>query len=182
MSAFPAELTGTWTIDSAHSTVGFSVKHAMVSTSRGHFAAFTGGATIDAENPEGSSAWIEIDATSVNTGNEMRDGHLRSPDFWDAENNPKITYKSTSAKLDGDNLVTTGDLTIKGKTAPVDITWEFGGIAKDPFGTTKAGFDGEATIKRSDWGISYNAALETGGFMISDKVKLVLEIEADKTA
>jgi polyisoprenoid-binding protein YceI len=182
MSPFPAELTGTWEIDSVHSTVGFAVKHAMVSTTRGHFAGFTGGATIDAENPEKSTSWLEIDATTVSTGNDMRDGHLRSPDFWDAETHPKITYKSTSAKLDGDNLVTTGDLTIKGVTSPVDITWEFNGIAKDPYGVTKAGFDGEAAIKRSDWGLTYNAALETGGFMVGDKVKLTLEVEANKAA
>jgi polyisoprenoid-binding protein YceI len=182
MSEFPAELTGTWAVDAVHSTIGFSVKHAMVSTTRGKFTGFTGAATIDAANPEASTSWLEIDATTIDTGNEGRDGHLRSPDFWDAENHPKITYKSTSAKLDGDNLITTGDLTIKGVTHPVDITWEFGGIAKDPFGTTKAGFDGTATIKRADWGISYNAALETGGFMISDKVKLSLDIEADKQA
>jgi polyisoprenoid-binding protein YceI len=185
MADFPADLTGTWEIDPVHSTVGFSVKHAMVSTTRGHFAAFTGGATIDAANPEASSAWLEIDATSVSTGNEMRDGHLRSPDFWDAETHPKITYKSTSAKLKGDDLVTTGDLTIKGKTAPVEVTWEFNGVARDAQGTggvTKAGFDGTGTINRGDWGLTYNAALETGGFLISDKVKLTLEIEANKQA
>jgi polyisoprenoid-binding protein YceI len=182
MTEFPAELTGTWEIDSLHSTVGFAVKHAMVSTVRGHFASFSGGATIDAANPETSSAWLEIDATTITTGNSQRDGHLQSPDFWDVENYPKITYKSTSAKLDGDKLVTTGDLTIKGDTHPVEIAWEFGGIAKDPMGNTKAGFDGEATIKRSDWGITYNAPLETGGFLISDKVKLVVEVEANKSA
>jgi len=180
MTEFPAELTGTWEIDPMHSTVGFAVKHAMVSTTRGHFAGFSGAATIDAANPETSSAWLEIDATTINTGTEQRDAHLRSPDFWDAENFPKITYKSTSAKLDGDNLVTTGDLVVRGNSHPVEITWEFNGIAKDPYGVVKAGFDGSATIKRSDWGISFNAALETGGFMISDKVKLVLEIEANK--
>jgi polyisoprenoid-binding protein YceI len=182
MASFPAELTGTYEIDPAHSTVGFAVKHAMVSTTRGHFAAFSGGATIDSANPETSTAFLEIDATSVNTGSDQRDGHLRSPDFWDAENNPKITFRSTSAKLDGDELVMTGDLTIKGITKPVDITWEFNGVAKDPFGNNKAGFDGTATINRSDWGLTWNAALETGGFLISDKVKLVLEIEANKQA
>jgi polyisoprenoid-binding protein YceI len=182
MTAFPAELSGTYVIDATHSTIGFAVKHAMVSTTRGHFSSFTGGATIDAANPETSSAWLEIDATSVTTGQEQRDVHLRSADFWDAESHPKITFRSTSAKLDGDELVLTGDLTVKGATQPVDITWEFNGIAKDPFGTTKAGFDGTATIKRSDWGLTWNAALETGGFLISDKVKLVLEIEADKQA
>jgi polyisoprenoid-binding protein YceI len=180
MSALPSELTGTWEIDDKHSTVGFAVKHAMVSTTRGQFTSFTGGATIDAANPETSTAWVEIDATTISTGNEQRDGHLSSPDFWDAGNHPKITFKSTSAKLDGDELVMTGDLVVKGTSKSVEIKWEFNGIAKDPYGTVKAGFDGTSTIKRSDWGISWNAALETGGFLISDTVKLVLEIEADK--
>ncbi|GAB3269468.1 YceI family protein [Kineosporia babensis] len=180
MSNFPAELTGTWVIDAGHSTVGFAVKHAMISTTRGQFKTFSGEATIDAANPEASSAFIEIDATSVDTGSEQRDGHLRSADFWDAENNPKITFKSTSAKLDGDDLILTGDLTIKGITKPVDIKWEFNGVGGDPWGTVKAGFEGTATINRTDWGVSWNAALETGGFLVSDKVKLVLEIEADK--
>jgi len=180
MSALPADLTGTWEIDTMHSTIGFAVKHAMVSTTRGHFAGFTGGATIDAANPEASTAWLEIDATTVTTGNQQRDGHLQSPDFWDAETHPKITFKSTSAKLDGDDLVLAGDLAIRGTSHPVEIVWEFNGVAKDPYGTLKAGFDGTGTIKRSDWGITYNAALETGGFLIGDKVKLVLEIEADK--
>jgi polyisoprenoid-binding protein YceI len=180
MTSLPAELSGTYEIDPMHSTVGFAVKHAMVSTTRGHFAAFTGGATIDAQNPEKSTAWVDIAATSVNTGQTQRDDHLRSPDFWDAETHPKITFRSTSAKLDGDDLILTGDLTIKGTSRPVDITWEFGGLATDPYGTTKAGFDGTATVNRSDWGLTWNAALETGGFLISDKVKLVLEIEANK--
>lgn len=180
MSALPTDLTGTWEIDTVHSTVGFAVKHAMVSTTRGHFASFSGGATIDAANPETSTAWLEIDATTISTGNQQRDGHLQSPDFWDAATHPKITFKSTSAKLDGDNLVLTGDLVIRGKSHPVDVTWEFNGVAKDPYGTVKAGFDGSATIKRSDWELNWNAALETGGFLISDKVKLVLEVEADK--
>jgi len=158
------------------------VKHAMVSTTRGHFASFSGTATIDAANPEASTATLEIDATSIQTGNEQRDGHLRSADFWDAENNPKIVFQSTSAKVKGDDLVLAGDLTIKGISKPVEITWEFNGVATDPYGTVKAGFDGTATINRGDWGISWNAALETGGFLISDKVKLSLEIEADKQA
>jgi polyisoprenoid-binding protein YceI len=182
MTTFPAELTGTWTIDSAHSTVGFAVKHAVVATTRGTFTKYTGGATIDAADPESSTAWLEIDAASVNTGNEQRDGHLQSADFWNAEVHPKITFRSTSVKVDGDTVITTGDLTIGDKTAPVDIVWEFGGIAKDPWGNTKAGFEGSATINRKDWGVSYNAVLETGGFLISDKVKLVLEIEAGKEA
>ena len=180
MSTFPAELTGTWDIDAVHSTVGFAVKHAVVATTRGKFSTYTGGATIDAENPGNSSIWVEIDAASVDTGNEQRDGHLKSADFWNAEVNPKITFKSTSIKVDGDDVVSTGDLTVGEVTHPVDITWEFGGVAKDPWGNTKAGFEGTATLNRKDWGITWNAALETGGFLISDKVKLVLEIEANK--
>ena len=182
MTDFPADLTGTWAIDANHSTVGFAVKHAVVATTRGRFTEFTGGATLDAANPEASTAWVDIQATSVNTGNEMRDGHLQSADFWDAANNPTITFRTTSAKLDGNNLVTTGDLTIAGKSHPVDINWEFGGIAKDPYGTTKAGFEGTASLSRKDWGLAWNAALEGGGLLVGDKVKLVLEIEADKQA
>jgi polyisoprenoid-binding protein YceI len=180
MSTFPAELTGTWAIDESHSTVGFAVKHAVVATTRGKFTSYSGGATIDAANPESSSLWVEIDAASVDTGNEQRDGHLKSADFWNAEANPKITYKSNTVKVDGDTIITSGDLTIGTVTHPVDVEWEFGGVAKDPWGNTKAGFEGSATINRKDWGITWNAALETGGFLIADKVKLVLEIEAGK--
>jgi polyisoprenoid-binding protein YceI len=182
MTSFPADLTGTWDIDAAHSTVGFAAKHAMVATTRGRFHTYTGGATIDASNPEASAAWVEIDVTSVDTGNPDRDTHLKSADFFDAEKHPKITFKSTSAKLDGDNLITTGDLTIAGNTAPVDITWEFNGVAKDPWGNTKSGFDGAATLSRKDFGLTWNATLETGGFLVSDKIKLLLEIEAGKQA
>ncbi len=180
MSTFPADLTGTWDIDNVHSTIGFAVKHAVVATTRGKFTTYTGGATIDAANPESSSVWLEIDANSVDTGNDQRDGHLKSGDFWNAEENPKITFKSTSVKVDGESIVTSGDLTIGGKTAPVDVTWEFGGVAKDPFGNIKSGFEGTASVNRKDWGLTWNAALETGGFLISDKVKLVLEVEATK--
>ena len=182
MTTYPAELTGTWEIDAGHSTVGFAAKHAMIATTRGHFTTFKGSATIDAEHPETSTAWLEIDSSSVVTGVEQRDSHLRSADFWDSENNPTITFKSTAAKLDGDDLVLTGDLTIKGVTHSVDVVWEFNGVAKDPFGNTKAGFDGTATVNRKDWGLNWNAALETGGFLVSDKIKLVLEIEANKVS
>jgi polyisoprenoid-binding protein YceI len=180
MTAFPAELTGTWDLDPAHTTVGFAVKHAMVATVRGHFSGFTGGATINAENPEQSSAWLDIDPTTITTNNEMRDGHLKSGDFFEVEKHPAISFRSTSAKLDGDDLVMTGDLTIRGVTNPVDVVWEFGGIAKDPYGNTKAGFEGTGTLSRKEWGLTYNAALETGGVMIADKVKLVIEVEAGK--
>jgi polyisoprenoid-binding protein YceI len=180
MTSLPAELTGTWEIDPIHSTVGFAAKHAMVATTRGHFESFTGGATIDAAHPEASKAWVDIEAASLTTKTEQRDNHLRSADFFDVENHPAISFRSVAAKVDGEQLVLTGDLTIREITNPVEIVWEFGGVAKDPMGTTKAGFEGTATISRKDWGLTWNAALETGGFMIGDKVKLVLEIEANK--
>jgi len=182
MSTFPAELTGTWDIDPAHSTVGFAAKHAVVATTRGHFTSYTGGATIDAENPEQSSIWVEIDAASVTTGNDQRDGHLKSADFFDVENHPKITYTSSSVHNKGGQIVTVGDLSVAGTSAPVELVWDFNGIAKDPWGNTKAGFECEVTINRKDWGLQWNAALETGGFLVSEKVKLVLEIEAGKRA
>lgn len=180
--SFPAELTGTWEIDAAHSTIGFAVKHAVIATTRGQFKSYTGGAVIDVANPQNSSIWVDIEAGSVDTGNEQRDGHLASGDFWNVDANPKIIFKSTSITVSGDEILTTGDLTVGGVTHPVDLVWEFGGIAKDPWGNTKAGFEGTATISRKDWGLTWNAALETGGFLIADKVKLVLEIEASKQA
>jgi polyisoprenoid-binding protein YceI len=180
MSTFPAELTGTWEIDNVHSTVGFTAKHAMVATSRGHFANFAGGATIDAANPESSSAWLEIETASVATGHPQRDEHLRGSDFFQAEDFPKITFRSTGAKLVDDTIVMSGDLTIRDRTAPVEITWEFQGLSQDPWGATKAGFDGTATLNRREWGLNWNAALEAGGVLVSDKVKLVLEIAAKK--
>lgn len=180
MSTLPTELSGTWDIDPTHSTVGFSVKHAMVATTRGRFAGFTGGAVIDAESPENSTLWLEIDATTVDTSNADRDAHLRSNDFFGSEDHPKLTFRSTSVKVDGDEIRTVGDLTIKGTTRPVELTWTFNGIAKDPFGNVKTGFDGEGAVNRKDWDLTWNAALETGGVLISDKVKLVLEIEANK--
>ena len=180
MSTFPAELTGTWDIDSVHSTVGFTAKHAMVATTRGSFADFSGTATIDAANPEASSAWLEIQTGSVSTGNAQRDEHLRSGDFFQVEDFPKITFRSTGAKLAGDAIVMTGDLTIRDRTAPVEVTWEFEGLSKDPWGNTKAGFEGTATVNRKEWGLTWNAALEAGGVLVSDKIKLVLEIAAAK--
>lgn len=179
---FPADLTGTWDIDASHSLVGFSVKHLVVATVRGNFAGVQGQATIDAAHPENSTAAVTIDAATITTGNEQRDGHLKSADFFDVENHPTITFTSTSAKADGDAVVLTGDLTIKGVTRSVDVVWEFGGVAKDPWGATKAGFEGTATIDRKDWGLEWNAPLESGGVLVGEKVKLVLEVEAAKAA
>jgi len=182
MSTFPAELTGTWQIDPSHSAVGFTAKHALVTTVRGRFETYQGGATIDVDSPDSSALWIEIDAASVNTGSEQRDGHLRSADFFTVESNPKITFKSTGVKLDGDDIVTTGDLTVLGTTRPVELTWEFGGIATDPFGNVRAGFEGHGELSRKDFGLTWNAPLEAGGVLVSDKIKLVIDISAIKQA
>jgi polyisoprenoid-binding protein YceI len=182
MSTFPAELAGTWQIDAVHSTVGFAAKHAMVATTRGRFETYAGGATIDTATPENSSLWVDIDAASVSTGNVQRDGHLRSGDFFNVEAHPQIAFRSTLVKVDGDEIITEGDLTVAGVTHPVEILWEFGGLSKDPFGNTRAGFEGTATLNRKDWGLVWNAALEAGGFLVSDKIKLVLEIAAVKQA
>jgi polyisoprenoid-binding protein YceI len=182
MSTFPAELTGTWQIDAVHSTVGFAAKHAMVATTRGRFETYTGGATIDVTDVENSSLWVDIDATSVSTGSEQRDGHLRSAEFFNVEAHPQMSFRSTLVKVDGDEIITAGDLTVAGVTHPVEIRWEFGGLSKDPFGNTRAGFEGTATLNRKDWGLVWNAALEAGGFLVSDKVKLVLQIAAVKQA
>ncbi len=182
MSTFPIELSGTWAIDPAHTTVGFSTKHAMVTTVRGYFGEYQGGATIDAADPSTSRLWIELATASITTGNADRDGHLRSADFFDAEQNPTITFASTAVKVDGDDVVTEGDLTIKGVTRSVSLAWEFGGVAKDPFGNVRAGFEGTGTINRKDFGLTWNAALETGGVLVSDKIKLQIEVSAIKQA
>jgi polyisoprenoid-binding protein YceI len=182
MTTFPAELTGTWDIDTVHSTVGFAARHAMVATTRGHFTVFTGGATIDAENPANSTLWLDIDADSVNTGTEQRDQHLRSTDFFKVTEHPHIAFRSTNVKVEDDDIITAGDLSVAGVTHHVEVSWEFNGVAKDPFGNVKSGWEGTATINRKDWGLVWNAALETGGFLVSDKIKLVLEIEANKRA
>jgi polyisoprenoid-binding protein YceI len=154
----------------------------MVATTRGHFTAFSGGATIDAENPANSTLWLDVDADSVNTGTEQRDQHLRSTDFFKVTEHPHITFRSTNVKVEDDEIITAGDLSVAGVTHHVEVSWEFNGVAKDPFGNLKSGWDGTATINRKDWGLVWNAALETGGFLVSDKIKLVLEIEATKRA
>ena len=127
-----------------------------------------------------STAWLDLDPTTITTNNELRDGHLKGSDFFEVEKHPAITFRSTGAKPDGDTIVMTGDLTIRGVTNSVDVVWEFGGLVKDPWGATRAGFEGSATINRKEWGLTYNTALETGGVLIADKVKLVLEVEAAK--
>jgi polyisoprenoid-binding protein YceI len=174
-----AHLTGDYTIDTTHSRVGFTVRHAMVTNVRGEFAEYQGTLHLDGSNPAASSAELVIQVASIDTGNEQRDGHLRTGDFFAAETHPEIAFRSTAAEpLDADTYRMTGDLTIKGVTRPVVLNLEFTGSATDPYGVQRLGFEGSATIDRTDFGLSYNAALETGGVLIGEKVKLGFDISA----
>ncbi|MFI5984762.1 YceI family protein [Streptomyces sp. NPDC051555] len=176
-----AALTGDYVIDAAHSRIGFTVRHAMVTNVRGTFADHEGTLHLDGADPARSTASIDVRIASVDTGIADRDGHLRSGDFFDAEVFPLMTFRSTAAApLSGDTYRITGELTIKDVTRPLSIDLEYGGSAKDVYGNERVGFEGSAEILRSDWGLTWNAALEAGGVMVSDKVKLTFDISAIK--
>jgi polyisoprenoid-binding protein YceI len=175
------DISGDYTLDPAHTRLGFSARHAMVATVRGQFTDFTGTAHIDTANPAESKVEVSIVANSISTGNEQRDGHLLSGDFFETEQFPDITFVSTDVSRDGDDWTITGDLTIKGVTKPISVPFEFTGSAQDPFGNVRVGFEGAATLLRKDWGLTWNAALETGGVLVSDKIKLEFDISAIKT-
>ncbi|WP_329462840.1 YceI family protein [Streptomyces sp. NBC_01431] len=178
-----AALSGTYTIDPSHSSIGFTVRHAMVTNVRGSFADHEGTLTLDGANPAASAASIDVRIASVDTGIADRDDHLRGADFFDAEQFPLMSFRSTEAQeLGGDKYRMVGDLTIKGVTRPLAIDLEFNGTATDPYGNQRIGFEGSAEILRSDWGLTWNAALETGGVVVSDKVKLTFDISAIKAA
>ena len=175
-----AELNGTYVLDNTHTEIGFVARHAMVTKVRGAFGDFSGTATTGA-NLENASINVDIDVNSVDTRNADRDNHLRSGDFFDVENYPKITFASTSVKAaDAQTLQVTGDLTIKDVTKSVVIDFEFDGEAVDPFGNTRVGFEGSVVVNRKDFGLEWNAALETGGVLVSEKVTLNFEISAIK--
>jgi polyisoprenoid-binding protein YceI len=173
---------GTWTIDASHTRVGFVARHAMVTKVRGAFEDVAGTIVIDAANPSGSTASVAVALASVNTGSADRDAHLRSPDFFDVEVNKEMTFASTTVKHDGDSFVLLGDLTIKGVTRPVEVEFEPTGVATDPFGNVRAGFEGEAEISRKEFGLVWNVALEAGGVLVSDKIKIQLDVSAIQTA
>ncbi|NUT36564.1 MAG: YceI family protein [Hamadaea sp.] len=178
-----AELTGTYKLDPTHTRIGFVARHAMVTKVRGAFNEFEGTGQLDGENPANSKVEVTIQAKSIDTRNEQRDGHLRSNDFFDMENYPEITFVSTEARQTGDtDFELTGDLTIKGVTKPVTVPFTFEGAATDPFGNQRVGFEGQVTINRKDWGVNWNAALETGGVLVSEKVTLEFELSAIKVA
>ena len=176
------DISGDYTIDPTHSRIGFSARHAMVTTVRGHFTEFEGTAHIDTANPAASSVKLTIQAGTVDTGVADRNGHLVSADFFDVETHPTITFSSTKVERDGDDWVITGDLTIKGETKPITIPFESNGSARDPFGNLRIGFEGGTSINRKDWGLTWNAALETGGVLVSEKIKLEFDISAIQNA
>ena len=168
---------GTWTIDPTHSEVGFIARHLMVTKVRGSFTDVTGTVEV-ADDVTASVAHVVIKTASVSTGTPDRDAHLTSADFFDAEVHPEMTFVSTA--FTGDTL--TGDLTIKDVTKPVTLDVEFNGVATDPWGNEKAGFEATADINRTDWNLNWNAALEKGGVLVSEKIKLVLDVQLAKQA
>ncbi len=173
-----ADLTpGTWNVDTAHSTVGFTARHLMITKVHGHFNDFDGVVNI-AENPLDSTVAANVRLASVDTGNADRDGHLHSPDFFNTDVHPEMTLRSTSISERGANYVLGADLTIAGETRPVEFTLEFDGVSTDPFaGKTRAGFEAATEINRSDWGLSFNMTLDTGGVLVSEKIKIELDIQ-----
>ncbi|PYC87937.1 polyisoprenoid-binding protein [Streptomyces tateyamensis] len=174
-----AHLSGDYTIDTTHSRLGFSVRHAMVTNVRGEFAEWEGVLHLDGSNPANSTAELTIQVASINTGNEQRDGHLRTGDFFEVETHPLISFRSTGTEqLDAETYRMTGELTIKGTTRPVTLDLEYTGTATDPYGLQRLGFEGRTTVDRTDFGLTYNAALETGGVLIGEKVKLSFDISA----
>ncbi|WP_441245391.1 YceI family protein [Kitasatospora sp. McL0602] len=176
-------LTGDYTIDTTHSQVGFAVRHAMVTNVRGSFAEYDGKLRLDGDTPANSSAELVIKVASIDTNQAQRDEHLRTGDFFAAETYPEMVFRSTAAeRRSGDSYRMTGDLTIKDTTRQVVLDLDFTGHATDAYGVDRVGFEGSATIDRTAWGLTYNAALETGGVLIGEKVKLSFDISAVKAA
>jgi polyisoprenoid-binding protein YceI len=175
-TGIPGYVAGTWSIDPVHSEVGFSVRHMMVSKVRGKFNTFSG-QVVTGEGPLDSSVTAEIELASIDTGNEQRDNHIRSVDFFEVEKHQKMTYRSTGVRADGDDYVLDGELTLKGVTKNVPLKLEINGFGPDPYGGTRAGFTATGEINRSDFGVNFGLG-EGGGVVVSDKVTIQLEIEA----
>lgn len=167
---------GHWTADASHSTVGFVVRHAGISKVRGAFKDFSATVTTG-ENLSETVVEAVLKADSFDSGDTNRDGHVKSADFFDVEKFPELTFRSTGLKQAGSEFTLEGDLTIKGITRPVVFDVEFNGVARDPFGAFRAGLEGKAVISRKEFGITWNAALETGGLLVSDKVTITLDLE-----
>jgi polyisoprenoid-binding protein YceI len=172
-----------WDFDLTHSSINFHVRHLMISKVHGRFAKWSGVLELDEQDLTRSRLEVAIDASSVDTKEERRDTHLRSPDFLDVEKFPDITFKSRSIERDGDGYIVTGDITIHGVTREVKLEVEGGGeYVKDPWGGTRTGFSARAKLNRKDFGLTWNMALEAGGFVVGDKLEISLEIEAVKAA
>jgi polyisoprenoid-binding protein YceI len=182
ITTVPSTVTGTYAIDPTHSRIGFVARHAMVTKVRGSFNEFEGTGVFDAEDPTKSQLQLTIKTASIDTRNADRDGHLRGNDFFAMEQYPEITFVSTAVEqLDAESYRVTGDLTIKGVTKPVVVDFEYTGTAVDPFDNVRIGLEGKTTVNRKDWGISWNAALEAGGVLVSEKVTLEFEVSAIRT-
>ncbi len=173
----PGYIAGTWDIDAVHSHVGFVARHLMVSKVRGNFTGVEG-QIITAGNPLESTATATIDMTSFSTGNEQRDGDVKGEGFLDVANNPTMTYRTTGIRRDGGEIIADGDLTIKGVTHPVALTVEVNGFGPDPYGGTRIGLSATGEINRTDYGITANMSLPTGGVVVSEKIQLIIEVEA----
>ena len=177
------DLSGTYTLDPTHTRIGFVARHAMVTKVRGQFNDFEGAVNVDGADLAQSNAQLTIQAASIDSHNDQRDAHLRSNDFLAMEEFPQITFVSTGVhQSDATTLELTGDLTIKGVTNTVTIPFQYEGAATDPFGNQRIGFEGSVTINRKDYGVTWNAALETGGVLVSEKIALEFELSAIKNA
>src|SRR5450755_1670998 len=176
-STIPGYVAGKWSIDPVHSEVGFAVRHMMVSKVRGRFTEFSG-EIVTGENPTDSAVTAEISLASINTGAEQRDDHIRSADFFEVETYPTMTYRSTSVRKDGDDLVLDGQLTLKGVTKDVPLRLELNGFGPDPYGGTRAGFTATAEINRRDFNVNFSAPMQNGGAVVADKITIHLEVEA----
>jgi len=179
MAEIPGYVAGTWDIDPVHSEVAFTIRHMAVSKVRGRFDKFEG-VLVTGEDPLSSTVTATIDATSINTNNEQRDGHIKSADFFEVESHPSWTFTSTGIKADGDDYQLAGDLTIRGVTKPVTLKLEINGVGPDAYGGTRAGFSAVGEINRHDFGVSFNGPIPgvPGGVILSDKATIHLEIEA----
>lgn len=175
--SIPGYVAGTWEIDPTHSEVGFSVRHMMVSKVRGRFAEFSG-TIITGDRIEDSTVSADIDLSTISTGNEQRDAHLRSPDFFATDQFPTMTFRTTGVRAAADHWVVSGDLSLKGITRPVELKTELNGIAPDAYGGVRAGFTATTQINRQDFQVTWNQAIEGGGVVVADKVDIILEIEA----
>ena len=169
---------GTWVIDRSHSSVEFVARHLVVSKVKGRFSEFDGTIKVDPIDPLASTVETAIQVASIDTGDEQRDAHLRAADFFDAEQFPTITFRSTGLRQDGGDFEVAGDLTIRGVTKPVTLTLEYNGSSPDPWGGQRAGFSAETEVNRRDYGLNFDVKLDTGGALVGEKIKIHLEVEA----